>query len=69
MAGDTFNFSYLVKSVRNKLRLSQEEFANKLGVSFSTINRWENGKTRPSKLARAQFDSFYNNVKNKLKDK
>jgi len=27
-------------------------------VSFATINRWENGKTMPFKLARAQFDNF-----------
>ena len=32
--------------------------ARELGVSFATINRWENGKTTPFKLARAQFDNF-----------
>ncbi|MBW2062778.1 MAG: helix-turn-helix transcriptional regulator, partial [Deltaproteobacteria bacterium] len=34
------------------------ELAHELGVSFATINRWENGKTTPFKLARAQFDAF-----------
>ena len=38
--------------------ISQEELAHELGVSFATINRWENGKTMPFKLARAQFDAF-----------
>ena len=52
------NFAKLVKNVRSQLSLSQEELAQSLGVSFSTINRWENGKTMPFKLARAQFDAF-----------
>ena len=51
-------FPELVREVRRQLRISQEELAHELGVSFATINRWENGKTTPFKLARAQFDSF-----------
>jgi len=46
------NFTELVKDVRKQLGLSQEELAHALGVSFATVNRWENGKTVPSKLAR-----------------
>jgi transcriptional regulator with XRE-family HTH domain len=41
------------------LEISQEELVHELGVSFATINRWENGQTTPFKLARAQFDTFY----------
>ncbi len=51
-------FPELVKEVRRQLGISQEELAHELGVSFATINRWENGKTTPFKLARAQFNSF-----------
>jgi putative transcriptional regulator len=29
-----------------------------LGVSYATVNRWENGQTKPSKLARAQLEAF-----------
>ena len=36
--------------------LSQEELAHALGVSFATVNRWENGRTAPSKLALRQFE-------------
>ncbi len=32
--------------------------AHALGVSFATVNRWENGKTNPSKLAQVTFDNF-----------
>lgn len=52
------NFSDTVKKVRRQLGLSQEGLAQELGVSFTTINRWENGKTVPFKLARTQFDTF-----------
>jgi len=52
------NFPETVKEVRRQLALSQEELAHALGVSFATVNRWENGKTAPSKLALATFDNF-----------
>jgi DNA-binding transcriptional regulator YiaG len=48
----------LVKSIREQLDISQEDLARALGVSFATVNRWENGQARPSKLAKAQLDAF-----------
>ncbi len=38
----------LVKDLRDKLLLSQEEMADKLGVAFSTVNRYENGHFEPT---------------------
>jgi putative transcriptional regulator len=55
------NFLETVKEVRRQLGLSQEELAHALGVSFATVNRWENGKTDPSKLAQRQFEQFCKN--------
>jgi len=52
------NFPETVKEVRRQLALSQEELAQALGVSFATVNRWENGRTVPSKLAQRQFEQF-----------
>jgi len=52
------NFPATVKEVRRQLAISQEELAHALGVSFATVNRWENGKTVPSKLAQRQFVLF-----------
>lgn len=46
------------KAVRTALDLSPGELANTLGVRFSTVNRLENSKTVPFKLARRQFESF-----------
>ena len=44
-----------IKQLRAKLGLTQEQFATKVGVTFSTINRWENGKGNPSPLAMRQI--------------
>jgi len=52
------NFPQQVKEVRRQLQLSQEKLADALGVSFATVNRWENSKTLPSKLALRQFEQF-----------
>jgi len=42
----------VVKELRGRLNLSQEELAAKLGVSFATVNRWENEKIIPRGKAR-----------------
>jgi transcriptional regulator with XRE-family HTH domain len=41
----------LVRELRERTGLTQEKFAAKLGVTFPTINRWENARARPSPLA------------------
>lgn len=48
----------LFKEVRRQLALSQEGLARELGVSFATVNRWENAQVKPSQLAKAQFETF-----------
>lgn len=52
------SFSEKVKHVRTELKLSQEDLARELGVSFATINRWENGSYNPSRLAKKAFNDF-----------
>lgn len=37
----------LVRETRQHLGLTQEEFALQLGVSYQSVNRWENGRTKP----------------------
>ncbi len=37
----------LVKELRERLHLTQEQFAHKVGVTYSTVNHWENGKPIP----------------------
>jgi putative transcriptional regulator len=40
-----------VRAVRQRLGLSQERFAAEIGVSFSTVSRWENAHRKPSPLS------------------
>ena len=41
----------LIRELRNRLGLTQEKMAARLGETFPTINRWENGRAKPSPLA------------------
>jgi len=41
------NIPALVKDLRQRLRMTQEQFAHEVGVTFSTVNQWENGRRRP----------------------
>ncbi len=41
----------LIKQIREYTGLSQTEMAKKIGVQFATINRWENGHSKPTRLA------------------
>jgi len=50
--------SELVRALRRQLKMTQEEFAHELGITVGTVNRWENGRFRPSKLARATLLEF-----------
>lgn len=52
------DFAEKVKFVRSQLKLSQEDLAHELGVSFATINRWENGNYQPSRLAKKAFEDY-----------
>lgn len=47
-----------IKKIRQKCFLSQEAFARELGVSFSSINRWEGGKSKPNMSAMKKIMDF-----------
>lgn len=45
----------LTKQIRAYLNMSQTEFAKQLNVTFQTVNRWENGRALPNKLAQSKM--------------
>ena len=45
----------LIKQIRTYLNISQTEFAEQLNVTFATVNRWENGRAMPNKLAQSKM--------------
>ena len=49
------DFSQRVKNFRDTYDLTQAELAEMLGVSFASINRWENGQNRPRQLMWQRF--------------
>ena len=51
-------YSEEIKKIRQKCFLSQEAFGRELGVSFSSINRWESGKRKPSISAMKKMKDF-----------
>ena len=49
------DFPSLVRRIRTLRDMTQEQLAHELGVTFSTVNGWENRKHRPSPLAVKQL--------------
>lgn len=47
-----------IKRIRQRSLLTQEEFADVLGVSFSTVNRWEGGHAKPNMAAMKSIKAF-----------
>ena len=47
-----------IRNTRMKSLLSQEDFAKELNVSVGSINRWENGKTKPNIIAMKAIKAF-----------
>ncbi len=47
-----------IRALRDRLGLTQEQFAYRLGVTFSTVNRWENNHATPSRLALRALQSL-----------
>jgi len=52
----------LVRLLRERTGLTQEKFAAKLGVTFPTINRWENGRAKPSPLAMQKIQELLHSM-------
>ena len=67
MVKDTF--SKKIKELRTALGLTQEQFAAKVGVTFTTVNRWENNKAKPSPLASQKIEKLQNELKQNKRSK
>lgn len=48
-----------IKELRKKLILTQSEFADLLGVSFQSINRWERGKHEPTIKVKRKLAAYF----------
>lgn len=57
MIGSAF-MKNLIKNIRNSVNMNQEQFAKSLGTTVLSVNRWENGRTEPNKMAQKQLYQF-----------
>ncbi|HEY9697615.1 MAG TPA: helix-turn-helix transcriptional regulator [Trichocoleus sp.] len=48
-------YCHLIRKLRHLMQLTQVQLAAELGVTYETINRWENGHIQPSPLALKQI--------------
>ena len=51
-------FAEDIKKLRQKLFFSQTTFAKELGVSYTTVNRWETGKAKPTYKTMKAIDDY-----------
>lgn len=54
-----------LEEYRLKNRIPQEQLATKLGVAFSTVNRWINEKSSPNKTQRYHIEKLINKKRGK----
>lgn len=45
----------LIREIRSLLNVSQDDMAKMIGTSYATVNRWENGHSRPGKAAQLRL--------------
>lgn len=55
---DCVKIGDLIRDLRHQLGLTQEKFAAQLGVTFPTVNRWENKHAKPSPLALEKIEAM-----------
>lgn len=53
-----YNYAKALIELRSKLNISQTELAALLNVSYPSVNRWENDKTIPIKIARVRIEKL-----------
>ena len=58
----------LIREIRLATNLTQEQFASQLGVICTTINRWENGRCKPSPLAIEKIEQLLEQMGKKGED-
>ena len=52
------DYSNIIRKIRENMFLTQKEFADLIGVSFETVNRWENCKFNPSMKIKKRIHEF-----------
>ena len=51
-----------IRTLRQEMNLTQEQFAAEVGVVYPTVNRWENGHAQPSPMALKSIEAKLENL-------
>ena len=57
-----------IKKLRKKMILTQTEFAELLGVTFGTVNRWENGTYEPTTKIKRKLQQYFEKYQIEIED-
>lgn len=55
----SIDYAKLILALRVKMNISQQQLGDMLGVSFSTVNRWEKGHHEPTLLAKERLKTLF----------
>lgn len=58
------DYKVMIKTLRNKMFLTQSEFAKELGVSIASVARWETGENEPTIKVKKKLNALF--IKYKL---
>ncbi len=63
-------YANAIKKLRRKLLLTQNEFAELLGVKLVTVSRWESGKFEPTMRVKRKLRELFekNNIEIKVEE-
>ena len=53
------NLNENIRACRKKMDMTQEQLADRLGVSFQSVSRWENGSGCPDRHTSAYFQPVF----------
>lgn len=57
---DSNKIANFIKKIRNESNLTQQDFANKYGVTYQAVSKWENGKNFPDLMILRKMCKDYN---------
>lgn len=55
------NWPRIIKTIRDRLFITQTELAHMIGVSFASVNRWEQGHHEPTMKAKRKLAELCRN--------
>lgn len=53
------DYKVMIKKLRNKMFLTQSEFAKELGVSIASVARWETGENEPTMKSKRKLNDLF----------